>query len=646
MARALVASAACVASALAAPLVAITHASQPVFPGETLVLHGAGFTPDCVVNVTLASSACAPGGGCASVALSPVAGQTVDWSMKVALPAALPVGAYAVGVACPSGGTTAAPTLVNAATPWWHQGDVGNAATAGGWLRVSGAVVALMPPAGTVAALQQEVREVRDAMTAPGMGADEAWGAASALAPLAERLLALRAQLAAAALPRVTARLTPAGGGAAVYLPADATTATPFSARFDLPPSLPPGVYAVAVANGYGADTDPAAGAGAGTFVDSVFFESAARPAVGTIPVQAPKAWPPGVFPVTATADPCILPCPTSDDGLDAALAAAAAAGGGTVALGPGRFFLTRPVVVPPNTVLTGAGANQTSVWFTEWNATAHAPVNLILLNDTAAVAAGAGAAPAWGASPAGAGVASWGLQDLTLYVTGAVNNVLYVSNRTDGFSLRGARFRVNPYAFTWGPFASSRGRVINETMTSFGNMIDLHGVNHVITHNDLWGIGILINSCSNIGNPPDANNWPNYRRGHEYSYIADNVLWDGQASHFMQLWRQVIFERNVVFGATEVAGGQSLGTGPMGGMAQHVLHADNVVRFTWGALGWGWGWGRGSGRGGGVGGIGGKGGWGVCARSAHPRATARPQRVIANALPPPPPSPPRRRRP
>jgi len=50
-----------------------------------------------------------------------------------------------------------------------------------------------------------------------------------------------------------------------------------------------------------------------------------------------------------------------------------------------------------------------------------------------------------------------------------------------------------------------------------------------------------------------------------------------------MQLWRQVLFLRNVITGATETAGGQSVGTGPMGGVAQHILHADNVVRFTHG---------------------------------------------------------------
>jgi hypothetical protein len=50
-----------------------------------------------------------------------------------------------------------------------------------------------------------------------------------------------------------------------------------------------------------------------------------------------------------------------------------------------------------------------------------------------------------------------------------------------------------------------------------------------------------------------------------------------------MQLWRQVLIVRNVFNGATTTAGGQSLGTGPMGGIAQHVLHMDNTVRFTWG---------------------------------------------------------------
>lgn len=560
------------------PPLAITSASAPVFPGETLVLHGAGFSDACSVNVTLmANSGACPPGGCAPLTLPPLPGQTADWTMKATLPPSLPVGAYSVAVVCP--GATSAPVLVNAASPWWHQGDIGNAATAGGWLRVSGPVIALLPPGGAVAALQRAIRDVRDAMTAPGMAGDIAWGADSALAGLAAQLLSLRAQLAAVALPRVTVRLQQAGG-APVYLPAEPSNVSAHSAHVPLPADLPPGEYAVAIANGFGEDSDAGAPPGSGTFVASTFFESAARPAVGTIPVQPAKAWPPAVFPVNATADPCILPCPTSDAGLAEALAAAAAAGGGTVLLSPGRYFLAQPLVLPPNTLLAGAGAARTSIWFAEWDAPQAAPEVLIALNDT--LAARSAAAPAQGASPAGSGLASWGVADFTLYVTGAYNTLLLVSNKTDGFVMSGMRLRVNPYAFTWGPYAASRGRVRNSTLTSYGNVVDLHGVNHRITDNDIWGIGDLFNSCL-PGAPAEVNSWPGYRRGHQYSYIARNLLWDGQASHFMQLWRQVIFEQNVVFGATSAAGGQSLGTGPMGGMAQHVLHADNTVRFTWG---------------------------------------------------------------
>lgn len=446
--------AASAAAAAAAPLVAITAASQPVLPGETLVLHGAGFASECAVNVTLLSSGCGAG-GCPASSLTPLPGQVADWSLKVTLPPTLPVGACAVVVDCP-GAPPSAPATVNAAAPWWHQGDVGSAATQGGWLRVSGAVMALLPPAGTVAALQGAIRGVRDAMTAPPMAADPAWADGSALAGLAAQLLALRAQLAAAeaagaVLPRLTVRLTPVGPGggssaAPVYLPADASAATAYSATFALPADLPPGEYAVAVANGYGADSDASAPPGSGAFVPSVFFESAARPAVGTIPVQPPKAWPPREFAVTANADPCVLPCPTSDDGLAAGLAAAAAAGGGVVRLGPGRFYLARPVVLPPNTLLAGSGANATAVWFAEWNTTADAPTHLFALDDAAAAVAGGAAAPAWGAAPAGAGLASWGLADFTLYVTGAYANVVYVSNRTDGFLLTRTRMRVNPW--------------------------------------------------------------------------------------------------------------------------------------------------------------------------------------------------------
>jgi hypothetical protein len=50
-----------------------------------------------------------------------------------------------------------------------------------------------------------------------------------------------------------------------------------------------------------------------------------------------------------------------------------------------------------------------------------------------------------------------------------------------------------------------------------------------------------------------------------------------------MNLWRQVIFERNTATGSSVIAMGQSVGTGPDGGVAQHILHADNTVSLVWG---------------------------------------------------------------
>ena len=132
-------------------------------------------------------------------------------------------------------------------------------------------------------------------MTAPQRGGDPAWDDASPLAALAQQLLSLRAELAAlpaeSRVPNATLRLTPVGGqGAAVYIAALNTSA--HSAHFPLPADLQPGEYAVAVSNGRGADSDGASAPG--TFVPTVFFESAWQPAVASVVVQAPKEWPAG----------------------------------------------------------------------------------------------------------------------------------------------------------------------------------------------------------------------------------------------------------------------------------------------------------------------------------------------------------------
>jgi hypothetical protein len=563
---------------------AITWLSEPTYPGETLLLHGARLSPACAL--TLAPSP--PVAGSPPLTVPALPGQASEASLKFPLPLALPLGALALTLACPAGNATPA-RLLNAAAPWWHQGDIGSAATQGGWLRVLGPTLALQAPGSLEAALLAGIREARDALAAPAAAADAAWEEASPMAAAAGTLLALRAQLAslraAPAHLRAWARLTPLAGGAPPrYLPAQADSLAPHSAAFALPADLPCGEYAVAVANGAGADSDAgAAPAGAGAFVASAFFESPARPNVTTITVLPPRAWPAGVYAVDTPTDPCSpLPCPTSDSALARALAGAAAGGGGTVFFPRGAYFLTQPVVVPPNTVLAGSAREEVAVWFAEWNVTSAPKAPLFALDDAGARAGGAAAAQ--GASAAGAGKASWGLANFTLYLTAFHNGVIYASNATDGFLLTGLRVRDNPFAFVWGtgPAMGSRGRIANFTTADVGQMVDIHSVNNRITGNDLFGVNQILNSFS-----PDGccgkNMWPNWRRGHQYSYVADNTIYNGQSSHFMQLWRQVLFERNVVRGSTTTAGGQSLGTGPMGGMAQHIYHADNNMHFTWG---------------------------------------------------------------
>ena len=565
------------AVAVASPPPAITWASQPTFPGETLLLHGAAFDASCVLNLTAS-----PARGSASTLLSPIAGHVAPGSLKFSLPASLPAQAYSLALTCAGGSTP--PQLLNAASPWWFQGDVGAASTAGGWIVIAGPVLAATPPRSAEAAASARVRAARDVLTAPLSAADDVWADASPLAAAAAELIAARAALAAArSTPPVTLRLTPVAGGAPIYITARADEATAHSANFSLPPALPIGEYTVFVANGGGEDSDANAPPGAGTFASAAFFDTAARPSVATIPVLPPRAWPAGVFVVDEPTDPCSpMPCPTSDASLARALAAAAAAGGGTVAFPRGAYFLSQPVVVPPNTVLSGAGVQSTAIWFQEWNISTapKAPLFSLDLNASRSY----GGSPCMGAAPAGAGLASWGLADLSVFITAFHNDVVSVSNASDGFVLARTRFRVNPFAFTWGtgPELASRGRVANFTPNQLGILVDIHGVNNRITHNDLFGVGYILNSFYSDGSG-EKNMWPLWRRGHAYSTIADNVVYNGASSHFMQLWRQVLIVRNVFIGSTTTAGGQSLGTGPMGGIAQHVLHMDNTVKFTWG---------------------------------------------------------------
>lgn len=175
-------------SVSAAP--AIFWASDPVKPGETVLVMGDGFGDKPAVQVQrLADDT----GGSArgSMAVEPL--QASDQSLKFRLPEELGAGVYRVQIGA---GKDAATWMLNKPAVYWAQGDQGTSAAPGGWVRVFG-------------------RNIGD--------------------PAATTVLTLSAD-----------------GGAVQRLMA--TAATPWEARFALPASLRAGQYRLRISNGHGGE--------------------------------------------------------------------------------------------------------------------------------------------------------------------------------------------------------------------------------------------------------------------------------------------------------------------------------------------------------------------------------------------------------
>lgn len=175
-------------SVSAAP--AIFWASDPVKPGETVLVMGDGFGDKPAVQVQrLADDKGGSAGG--SMAVEPL--QASDQSLKFRLPEDLGAGAYRVQIGA---GRDAATWTLNKPAVYWAQGDQGTSAAPGGWVRVFG-------------------RNIGD--------------------PAATTVLTLSAD-----------------GGAVQRL--TATAATPWEARFALPASLRAGQYRLRISNGRGGE--------------------------------------------------------------------------------------------------------------------------------------------------------------------------------------------------------------------------------------------------------------------------------------------------------------------------------------------------------------------------------------------------------
>ncbi len=131
-----------------APRPCIFWASDPVRPDETVLLQGSDFGTTAIVEIARLDDAAAgeppdPPRLAREAQLSQIKAWTpvpvlqgTDESLKFVVPADWAPGVFVCRIT--AGGATSDPALLNEPDPWWIQGDEGEAATAGGWLRVLG----------------------------------------------------------------------------------------------------------------------------------------------------------------------------------------------------------------------------------------------------------------------------------------------------------------------------------------------------------------------------------------------------------------------------------------------------------------------------------------------------------------------------
>lgn len=518
------------ASGAAAPV--ISYISSPAGANETVVLAGGGFSDGCVVQLTSLSTN-------KVMKLGLVAGQTTESSVKFVLPADLPIDAFSV-VVYDGTGASSSPVYLNAPEPWWCQGDAGDSATPGGWIRCFGMSISNVN--GSVAVARQRLRYLRHEVLHRG-GLDDPAGDNSLLAAVAKEILSLRAQLSSEAQPYSELLLTPDGwSGASVKLLAFPSNATQYSAEFAVPANIQTGLYALSISNGLGGVSVP---------LDS--FVSPGEPHSRGLSILPYTPWPSAVFPVTNTTQPTRMPAPTSDDALQAAIAAASAAGGGTIQLSAGQFYLTRPIVLPPRTRLVGAGMELTGIYFAE-DTPASAPYAYFSL-----AAGGPVESPR---TSAGVTSSSWAVTDLSVFITAFHNIVFDAGNTTNGFWLQRVRVRANAWLSQNGAFIPTHNRFLNVTSwEQLGPVVELNAINFFIEDCDLYGSYNVIDSQrgSFAGKGCPHNTWPNNCHGAHYGVVARNKIYNGGAGHFMNQWNHVVFEHNVQRGVSLMAMGQAV---------------------------------------------------------------------------------------
>ena len=280
-------------------------ASAPVRPDETVLVQGSDLGPNAVVEMARLGDEPTKEPGPTDIKLIrkwtavPVL-QASDESLKFAVPAAWEPGVFAYRIQV--GKTVTEPKLLNQPDPWWVQGDEGEAASPGGWLRVLGKSLS-------------------------GMG------------PAAKNL-------------RATVRLEPEKGDPVMLMPAEATS---FSLRLMVPKEVAPGRYTVRVHNGSG-----------GAEAWQRRGQSRLSPGVSSrlrFSMCSNCMGPDATAQMRNSLIKYNQPIDRTD-GILAALQKAKANGGGTVYFPAGRYKIKGAIQVPDNTVLKGEGMGVVTLWW------------------------------------------------------------------------------------------------------------------------------------------------------------------------------------------------------------------------------------------------------------------------------------------
>lgn len=432
--------------------------SEPLMPGETAMVAFAQPTRQPAVNLTIFGRPAGPGSAWVPLATH---GAT-RYGASAEIPASFPPGrelSLRVGADGP-------PFVTNRARPWFVFGDAGSFSTPGGHVRVVGDAIAI-GRAGSVTAAQ------------------------------------LHVTVSASKIVALTARADPAG--------VNGTQPTRSHAFFDLPASLPPGSYPVAVSNCAACPATPLC-----------IFMRPTEPCRATMEVRKPAAWSQRVFTVDAE-QPGMGRNATA--AVHAAVAAAAANGGGVVFFPAGQYFVKGPILVAPGTVLRGESRELSAIYFFD-ETDKTAPDSFLT-------------------SIATSGNGRWGMEDLTVYVTSYATNVVRFQPGTDGGFLRRCRIRytscfANGDRYHTGGFVSWK--------CSVGSAVKLAGKNLAITDNDIYSSGDVVSSLGS-GFGPDGVN---------YMHVARNQFYNGGTTHWGTSWRECIYEDNQAIGVSASAMGSN----------------------------------------------------------------------------------------